>query len=306
MRLVVAVTDNDWYWQLRSRPLLEEVNFWQPGGSRRFQGLSAGELVLFKPHTPHHSIVGGGFFLHTSELPCSLAWEIFRRDNGTTSLHEMRRRIERFRHLPEDEAREYQVGCTLLQRPFFFDESDWVPLPADFSKNVATGKLYDSTTPIGNSLWNEVRSRLQALQPGGGTQTQNEMFGEPSLVGYRLGPGGFRMLITDLYERRCAITGHEVLPILESVHIRPVDEGGQHRVDNGILLRSDLRRLFQRGYISVSPEYKVMVSPQLEQDYKDANTYHELDGRQLHVPIQPVHRPRREFLQWHVARVFRS
>ena len=114
------------------------------------------------------------------------------------------------------------------------------------------------------------------------------------------------MLITDLYERRCAITGQEVLPILESVHIRPVDEGGQHRVDNGLLLRSDLRRLFQRGYISISPEYTVMVSPQLEQDYKDANSYQELDGRQLHVPIQPVHRPRREFLQWHVARVFRS
>ncbi len=306
MRLVVAVTDNDWYWQLRSRPLLEEANFWQPGGSRRFQGLSASELVLFKPHTPHHSIVGGGFFLHTSELPCSLAWEIFGRDNGSTSLHEMRRRIERFRHLPEDETNDYQIGCSLLQRPFFFDEVDWIPLPSDFSKNVATGKLYDSTTPAGNSLWNAVRARLQASQPGGATDAQGEMFGEPTLVGYRLGPGGFRLLLTDLYQRRCAISGEAVLPVLESVHIRPVNEGGLHRVDNGLLLRSDIRRLFQRGYISVSHDYRVIVSPQLQQDYEDAKYYSDLAGRELLLPAQPAHRPRREFLQWHVAKVFRN
>jgi len=306
MRLVVAVTDNDWYWQLRSRPLLEEVNLWQPGGSRRFQGLASNELVLFKPHTPHHSIVGGGFFLHTSELPCSLAWEIFGRNNGSTSLHEMRRRIERFRHLPEDERQDYQIGCTLLQRPFFFDEVDWIPLPSDFSKNVATGKLYDTTTPAGNSLWNAVRSRLRAQQPGLEAETQNEMFGETNLVGHRLGPGGFRLLITDIYERRCAITRESVLPVLESVHIRPVTDGGLHRVDNGLLLRSDLRRLFQRGYLGVTHDYRVLVSPRLEIDFEQTDMYGVLAGQSLFLPSQPSHRPRREFLQWHLAKVFRD
>lgn len=305
MRLVIAVTDNDWYWQLRSRPLLEEVNLWQPGGGLRFQGLASNELVLFKPHTPHHSIVGGGFFLHSAKLPCSLAWEIFERDNGASSLHEMRRRIERFRHLPENETQDYQIGCTLLQRPFFFDEVDWIPLPADFSKNVATGKLYDSNTPAGNSLWNAVRSRLQPLQAAHVTEAQNELFGEPTLVGHRLGPGGFRLLITDIYERKCAVTGDSVLPVLQSVHIRPVDEGGLHRIDNGLLLRSDVRRLFQRGYLAINHQFRVVISPTLTRDYEHAEPYAELDGREIFLPAQPVHRPRREFLQWHMTKVFR-
>jgi len=116
------------------------VNFWQPGGGRSFQALHTSELLLFKPHTPHHSIVGGGFFLHTSELPCSLAWEYFEHGNGATGLWEMRRRIERFRHLGTDTHRDYEIGCIVLQRPFFFDEADWIPVPDDLSKNVGQGK----------------------------------------------------------------------------------------------------------------------------------------------------------------------
>ena len=305
MRLVVAVTDNDWYWQLRSRPLLEEVNLWHPGGARHFQALSPYELVLFKPHTPHHSIVGGGFFLHSSELPCSLAWEIFERDNGSSSLHEMRRRIERFRHLPEEDTRDYQIGCTLLQRPFFFDEVDWISLPPDFSKNVATGKLYDSATSVGNSLWNSVRARLQAHSLVASPTHRVRCSEGRASSATVWAQGGFRLLLTDIYERSCAISRETVLPVLETVHIRPVTEGGLHRVDNGLLLRSDLRRLFQRGYLGVNHEYRVLVSTKLEEDFDQTEGYTGLAGRELFLPSQPAYRPRREFLQWHLAKVFR-
>jgi len=36
VKLYVGVTDNDWYRFLRSRPELDEVNFWQPGGPYPF------------------------------------------------------------------------------------------------------------------------------------------------------------------------------------------------------------------------------------------------------------------------------
>jgi putative restriction endonuclease len=32
MKIYIGVTDSDWYRFLRSRPELDEVNFWQPGG----------------------------------------------------------------------------------------------------------------------------------------------------------------------------------------------------------------------------------------------------------------------------------
>jgi len=306
MRLFVAVTDNEWYWQLRSRPLQDEVNFWQPGGGRSFQALRFGELLLFKPHTPHHSIVGGGFFLHASELPCGLAWDFFQLGNGVSGLWEMRRRIERFRHLTPDTHRDYDVGCIVLQRPFFFDEADWIPVPSDYSKNVGQGKTYDTSTPAGHALWEAVRLRLQASQPGGGGERQAQIFGEPTIVHPTLGVGSFQLLITDIYSRCCAITGQSVLPALEAAHIRPVSEGGLHRVDNGLLLRADLRHLFDQGYLAVDVEHRVLVSSAIERDYGPSQIYGELAGRELALPERPEHRPRRESIDWHRAKIFRG
>ncbi len=306
MKIFVAVTDNEWYWQLRSRPPQTEVNFWQPGGGRSFQALRAGELLLFKPHTPHHSIVGGGFFLHASELPCSMAWRYFELANGASGLWEMRRRIERFRHLATDTHRDYEVGCIILERPFFFDEADWIPLPEDFSKNVGQGKTYDTSTPVGHSLWEAVRLRLQATSPGSEPEPQATIFGEPTMVRSSLGPGSFRLLVTDAYQRRCSMTQQAALPALEAGHIRPVEEGGLNRVDNGLLMRSDLRSLFDLGFLSIDHDHRILVSATLTREYAGAEAYVELAGRALALPERLEHRPRRESLDWHRSKVFRG
>jgi putative restriction endonuclease len=218
----------------------------------------------------------------------------------------MRRRIERFRHLTADSHRDYEVGCIVLQRPFFFDEADWIPVPADFSKNVGQGKTYDTSTPAGYALWEAVRMRLQASQPGDSGGSQSKMFGEPTIVHPTLGPGSFRLLITDFYGRRCAMTGQTVLPALEAAHIRPVSEGGLNRVDNGLLLRADLRHLFDQGYLSLDEESRILVSPALAADYGESNFYSDLAGRELALPERPEHRPRRESIDWHRSKVFRG
>lgn len=306
MKVFVAVTDNEWYWQLRSRPLEDEVNLWQPGGGRSFQALRPSELLLFKPHTPHHSIVGGGFFLHASELPCTLAWDFFGQANGASGLWEMRRRIERFRHLAADSHRDYDVGCMVLQRPFFFDEADWIPVPEDFSKNVGQGKTYDTNTSVGHTLWEAVRMRLEAAQPEAGAESQSKMFGEPSLVRPTLGEGSFRLLITDIYDRKCSMTRQDALPALEAATIRPVSEGGLYRVDNGILLRSDLRHLFDHGYLSIDVNNQVLVSPTLAKDFGESQQYDSLVGTELQLPQRLEHRPRRESIDWHRSKVFRQ
>ena len=59
MKAFVAVTDGDWFRFLGSQRELDEVNFWQPGGNRRFAALSPGEPFLFKLHAPENFIVGG-------------------------------------------------------------------------------------------------------------------------------------------------------------------------------------------------------------------------------------------------------
>ena len=308
MRAYVAVTDRDWFRFLRDRPDLDEVNFWQPGGTRQFRALSVGQPFLFKLHYPDHAIVGGGYFRHASLVPMSLAWEAFGEKNGAPSLDEMRRRIERYRRVPADPYENYTVGCIILQDPFFFAESDWIPPPPDFHRNTQQGKGYDLDSEPGRQLWAAVRARLR-LRPSPepvGREPDRPMYGDPVLVRPRLGQGTFRVLVTDTYQRRCAVTGERALPVLQAAHIRPVAGGGDHRLDNGLLLRSDVHTLFDRGYLTVSPELRVLVSHRLKDDFHNGEHYRQFAGHTIWAPEDPTIRPRQEFLEWHRDTVFRG
>ncbi len=303
MNLYVAVTDNDLYRSLLRQKDLTEVNFWQPGGNRRFRALAPGELFLFKLHAPHHFIVGGGFFVHFTFFPYSTAWEFFGVKNGAASLPEMRRRIERYRRVT-DPAEDYVIGCTILGDPFFFGEERWIPAPEDFAPSIVRGKTYRLDTEAGRSLWHEVQWRRQEyLAPG--RDGQQRIYGEPVMVRPRRGPGTFRALVTDAYGRTCAVTGERALPALEAAPILPLTEGGRHDVDNGLLLRADLRRLFDSGYVTVAPDYRFRVSRRLARTFEGAS-YSTLDGQPIRLPERPEHHPRRQFLEWHGERVFRG
>jgi putative restriction endonuclease len=61
MKIWVGVTDEDWFTRLGLlKP--DEVNFWQPSGSRTFRAIQSGEPFLFKLHSPKNFIVGGRIF----------------------------------------------------------------------------------------------------------------------------------------------------------------------------------------------------------------------------------------------------
>jgi len=75
----VGVTDKDRF-EFVSRLHADEVNFWQPSGSREFRALQPGEPFPFKLHSPDSFIVGGGSY---SALPASLAWDAFGGKTGS-------------------------------------------------------------------------------------------------------------------------------------------------------------------------------------------------------------------------------
>ena len=104
------------------------------------------------------------------------------------------------------------------------------------------------------------------------------------LVLPRLGQGSFRVLVTDVYQRRCAVTGEKALPVLEAAHIKPVSSQGEHSIQNGLLLRSDVHTLFDRGYVTVTPDFQFRVSRRLKQDFDNGEHYFKLNGHQIWVP----------------------
>lgn len=308
MKLWVGVTDGDWYRFLSQRPYLDEVNFWQPGGNREFSALKPGELFLFKLHYPENIIVGGGVFATSSILPCSLAWETFGEKNGADTYAEMRKRIEKYRKTLPEPHQDYKIGCIILEQPFFFDRSAGIKVPHSFAKNIVRGKTYNLGSGEGKELWASVQSAMRGqLRPKEiVSEGPRPVYGDPVLVKPRLGQGAFRVVVTDAYQRRCAITKEKALPVLEAAHIRPIAEGGQHEIGNGLLLRSDVHTLFDRGYVTVSPDFQFRVSRRLKMDFDNGEHYFLLNGSRIWVPPLESDQPKREFLEWHADTLFKG
>ena len=257
MKLFVGVTNNEWFRFLAERKP-DEVNFWRPRSQTDFKALQPGDVFLFKLHSPLDFIAGGGIFVRHTFLPLPLAWQSFGQKNGVPDFETFEKRILDHRSPAELSV---QLGCTILVEPFFWPRESWIPVPADWKKNIVTGKGYSVDSPIGAALWAEVRTRL-ASDPllAAAVAETSERYGAPVTIRPRLGQGAFRVEVTDAYSRRCAITGEKTLPALEAGHIRPYAKNGPHEIRNGLLLRSDLHNLFDLGYITVTPDYRVKIS----------------------------------------------
>ena len=306
MRFFVGVTNDSWFNFLAERQP-DEVNFWRPRSQMDFKAINPGNFFLFKLHSPLNFIAGGGIYVRHSFLPLPLAWQAFGPNNGVPDYKTFERRI--LEHRTQEELNQ-QLGCTILTQPFFWPRDQWIPVPADWKNNIVTGKGYDTASSEGAALWNQVKERIAintTLADWGDGETDQARYGDPRLFSPRLGQGAFRILVTDAYSRRCAITGEKTLPALEAGHIKPYGENGPHRVDNGILLRSDLHNLFDLGYITISPDdYRVKVSKRIKEEFQNGRHYYALDDQPLEVlPEQASARPVREFLEWHQG-IFKS
>ncbi len=315
IKLVVAVTDGNWFKTLRQKPHLDEVNFWAPSATN-FKALRPGELFLFKLHAPYNVIVGGGVFAYSNVLPCSLAWEAFGEANGADSLQEMRNRISRYlRNVDPHEPSDFKIGCRILTQPFFLEESEYIEVPPTWSPNIVSLKTFSTGESDGRALWDEVHARLKFRQSTGlmtdpagimADPAGQSLFGRPQLVKPRLGQGAFRVLVTDIYDRRCAVTRERTLPALDAAHIRPYSDGGLHEARNGLLLRRDIHGLFDSGYVTVTPDLRFEVSGQVREEFENGRDYYAMHGNRIVVPEKEANRPDVQVLTWHNEQVYRG
>lgn len=313
MRGFVGNTDYDWFTFLATRQPLEEVNFWQPSGGDTFRALVPGEPFFFRLKKPHYAIAGFGLFARHEIVTAKLAWEAFGERNGAPDFAAMCARIEKYRHgQPADPTRQYKIGCLMISQPVFFAEQDWIPEPAGFSRNIVRGAGYDVSEGEGRRIWEACLDRMRAHRVPLAAEeearwaavAEGPRFGTPQLVRPRLGQGTFRVAVTQAYHGACAVSGEHSLPVLDVAHIRGYAEGGPHDVQNGLLLRADIHRLFDRGYVTVTPEFKFEVSQRLRQEFENGKTYYALHGHVIQLPDRGNDRPDPALLQWHNEQVF--
>jgi putative restriction endonuclease len=313
MKFWVGVTDNSWF-DFLSKLAPDEVNFWQPGGTTAFRRLQPWELFLFKLHAPLNYIAGGGFFVSHSFLPLSLAWETFEQKNGTEDFEDFRSKIMHLRRQYGSIEPDPTIGCIILAKPFFFPRDEWIPAPENWSPGIVQGKTYAASEPVGSSIWAMVQERLARykkqyeLKEDTIQKVAEEvaLYGSDYLTHARLGQGAFRVVITDVYNRKCAITQERTLPVLEAAHIKPYAKSGPHKINNGLLLRSDLHKLFDLFYLTITPDFHVEVSKRIKEEYKNGREYYALHGKELNLPSNSKYLPSKEYIEWHNQRFFAS
>ncbi|WP_224229861.1 HNH endonuclease [Xanthomonas oryzae] len=107
------------------------------------------------------------------------------------------------------------------------------------------------------------------------------------------------MELLDAYERRCAVTGSNAVRVLEAAHILPYRGEHTNRVDNGLLLRSDIHTLFDLGLLWFE-DLRLAVSAELK-----GTDYEAMQGTPLKLPRTPACHPNPEHLKHH-ARLARQ
>ncbi len=309
MHGTIAVTDYGWYTFLSQRAL-PEVNFWTPSDRRRFSA-PAFSPFLFKLKAPHRAVCGFGYFATWSSLPDWLAWECFGEGNGCESLAALQERLadirSRIKYVPTGAVP--SIGCILLVEPTFFPPDAWVRQPSDWHDRTVSSTRYDLSVGEGRRVWEECLERAdgQTVQPSVLPRVAGPVaprYGPAREIRPRLGQGTFKVSIIDAYGRACAVTGEHSLPALEAAHIRAYAKDGPHEVRNGLLLRADLHRLFDKGYVTVTPEHRLEISARLRADYANGRSYYPLHGHELRVPDAVRDRPAAEFLEWHNEQVY--
>ncbi len=236
-RIYVGNTDNNWFDYCSSLGITDEVNFWQPS-AKAFNAIGEGERFAFRLKSPRNRIGGFGTLSNSSILPIQIAWEAFGVRNGVANLDDLVSAIARYR-TGENVTPATFIVCRVLVEPVFLPEPLWFPVP-DWSNSIVSSKTFSGDHEAGVRLWRdlEVAASAQSVSESPVfTDHPSQRFGVPTLVTPRLGQGAFRVAITELYGRQCALTDGRVLPALDAAHIKPYGEGGLHVGSNGILLR---------------------------------------------------------------------
>jgi putative restriction endonuclease len=100
--------------------------------------------------------------------------------------------------------------------------------------------------------------------------------------------------------------GERTLPVLEAVHIKPYPLVKRHELPNGLLMRSDLHRLFDEAYLTVDPKDRsVLVSKRIREEFENGKDYYKLQGQVLRERNEIWAKASLENLEYHAHNVFR-
>lgn len=117
----------------------------------------------------------------------------------------------------------------------------------------------------------------------------------------------FRSSILSSYNQKCCITGLSISNLLVASHIIPWSKDEKNRLNphNGLCLNAIHDKAFDKGFLTITPEYKIKLSKYLD-DFKKDDAVKDLFFKYNNQPIILPDRflPSKEFLDYHYKEIF--
>lgn len=108
----------------------------------------------------------------------------------------------------------------------------------------------------------------------------------------RKGQEFFRTQLVSAYSNRCCITGEKISELLEAAHIQPYIDKRSNHIQNGLLLRVDLHKLFDNWLMYIDENFIINLSPCVKSKY-----YRNFNGKQISLPNDENCHPSKEALK---------
>jgi putative restriction endonuclease len=130
-----------------------------------------------------------------------------------------------------------------------------------------------------------------------------------SLIKVRVNQSFFRSTILSLYNQKCCITGLSIPDFLVASHIVPRKKDDLNRLNlhNGLCLNAIHDKAFDRGFITITPDFKIKVSDYFK-DYSKENAVLDLftkyDNQSIILPDRFL--LSQMFLDYHYNTIFRK
>jgi predicted restriction endonuclease len=128
-----------------------------------------------------------------------------------------------------------------------------------------------------------------------------------TIVSIRIGQSFFRKSVLASYQNCCCISGVSLPPLLIASHIIPWAEAKENRLNpsNGLCLSAIHDRAFDKGLITVTPDYVIHVSKKLKDNANNSQQMKlmiETDTKMINLPEKFL--PNKDFLDWHNKNIF--
>jgi putative restriction endonuclease len=66
------------------------------------------------------------------------------------------------------------------------------------------------------------------------------------------------------------------------------------------VLRADLHKLFDNGYVTITTDLKVEVSKRIREEFENGKEYYQFHGKSLvNIPELIINQPDKKYIEWH-------